>query len=854
MGKLSKIKEFVGKHKAIVKILVMILSMCVCYLAFACNVENFCQDTTDRFEPTETYVLNEKDVLNQNFQMPDGKLKAVKLCFGTYGRVNEGTVIVRLLQADQELYTWSLDTTELADNQYHTFELPKTLIMKADETYTLQVWAEYPEESAETEKENLVSIWLSKGGNSAYIAQGMLQERALCYQFVTISDSVTAKMKLVFAAICVVILIVELAVLGLKKTSCRTILLYAGVLTGVVLVLSFNLMPNVKREVKLDSFNSANTKKGIPVGETEEFVASIGCRDLDYFVIFPEGENRASVHISVYDAQGALYFEQDVTDEDIIVDNTLDQAAIKIQGSNGIKRGRYTIAIQNNGDKTYYVNTWKKNKERINLCSYKYTNLGIYMVMGIFLLLATGALVLIRICRKDTVKAETVFLPFAIVLGIVYMILIPVWSTPDSEAHYMAVYRLSNRVLGYDTDQEWVWREDDFESHSRLWQTFGYNNPNMQSYVNLAGNLTVTAENTEVVEMKHKENRMKFYSALNYVPQVVGMTVGRLLRLSYILCAYLARLCILAFYVYGCWRAIRTTPIGKSLFAMIPLLPVALMSGSSFSYDPMVLVSTLNFVASVFALYAQPEKKRYLIEAAVWAFMLGAIKGGGYLLLLPVAFLPLLKTEKKKGVKQTLIIMGSGLFSVLLFDKLLQIGQELFQFGTAVSDKMSASYAYLHPIKYIQLCVNSYLKEGSELFINMMGTRLGWMEIVLPDMLAVLLVVVTCIYAFYEKDELQFGKKEKIICIITCALVMVFTPMMLLSWTNKGATAIDGLQGRYYLPAFILLLLVVTKRMLYVGETIEETKRIAIQKKTIAWFAGLSALAVYYMLALYMTR
>lgn len=856
MGMLLKIKEFVKKYNIIVKIFLMTLLMAGCYLTFAYNVESYCEDTTDRFDPLETYVLNEKDVLSQNFRIADSRLKAISLCLGTYGRVNEGTVVVQLMQAERELYTWRTDMTGLADNQYYRFDLPEKLPMTAGVVYTLRVWAEYPEKTADEDTDNHISIWLSKGGESTYIAQGMIQDRTLCYRFVTSAGDVAAKLKHVFAAVCIVILVAGLLILNLKSTSYRTILLYMGILICSILVLSFNLMPAVNKEVWFNTYSSDNTKTEIPAGETKEFDAAIGRCDLDYFTIFPEGENRADVHVSVYDAQGELYFEQDVTDEDIIVDNIIDQAAIKIQTAEGIKRGRYKVSIQNNGESPYYVNTWKdKDKvNHVNICAYKYTYLGIYIVLGVYMLLAVGALVLIRVCSKAAPKTETVFLPLAITLGIIYMILIPVWSTPDSEAHYMAVYRLSNRVLGYDTQEEWTWRVEDSEAHSRLWQTYGYNNPKMQSYVNLAENFTVFAGNTETVEMKQKENRMKFYSALNYIPQVIGMTAGRLMKLSYIVCAYLARLCILAFYIYGCWRAIRTTPIGKSLFAMIPLIPVALMSGSSFSYDPMVLVSTLNFIACVFGLYAHPEKKRYLVEAAVWAFVIGAVKGGGYLLLLPMAVLPLFKSKKKKGIRQTLIIMGSGAFSVLLFDKLLQIGQELFQFGTEVSDKMSASYAYLHPIRYLQLCVNSYLKEGSELLVNLMGTRLGWMEIVLPDMLVILQVAVICIYAFYEKDELRIGKKEKTICDVTCALVLLFTPMMLLSWTDKGASSIAGLQGRYFLPAFVLVLLSFTKHTLYIGETVEEAKCIAVQKKTIAWFAGLSALAVYYMLAMYMTR
>jgi len=239
---------------------------------------------------------------------------------------------------------------------------------------------------------------------------------------------------------------------------------------------------------------------------------------------------------------------------------------------------------------------------------------------------------------------------------------------------------------------------------------------------------------------------------------------------------------------------------------------------------------------------------------------MGGVKGGGYMILLPMVLI-LLERGNRKSSRYPAIVAGTGVFSVLLFDVIIQGGRSLYQFGTAGSGYMTASFAFVHPLRYLKMLVQTYLENGDELLLNMNGTRLGWGEAVIPATLIVFMIVTMCFYAIYERDRIFLQKKDKYILLCVIALLILFTPVMLLSWTPEGSKVIQGLQGRYFLPALIPALAVITKFSLKAGWPDAETggavpaaKAAVVRRKCLLWFCAFATAAVYYMLRVYMCR
>ena len=668
-----------------------------------------------------------------------------------------------------------------------------------------------------------------------------------------------------------------------KKYAVKAVILAAAVLLFFYTA-SFDLFDNINRQAAIHVFVEGGGTEAIDPGGTKEYSFSNGRCVFDAFLFYPEGEDISDLYVKFTDVSaGKILFDGPVPDDRIITDESNDRTAVRISTGDVLGKGDYRISITNRGSGAVLINVQGESGEELNYSLVKNTDLGVWMTVLIMTLIVLYLVLVFAFSKKPDFGFGRFFLLTAIVVGIIYFVLLPPWSAPDSGSHYAAAYRFSNILSGYPEDKEWYGRQEDGEFFSELWGQS--DNPSMQSYADLAYNFKVFAGDRTITDMPFHEERMEYYSFINYWPQILGLTLGRLFHLSAIACAYLARLFILAFYIWACLHAIQTTPVGKSLFVLTALLPMSVMMSSAFSYDPMVIITTLNFTACVFALYKEPDSKRLLIEMSLWCFMIGAVKGGGYLIILPVIFiLAGRRSERKRSLVNIVSAAGSGLFSVLLFDKILQIGNELFQFGTAGNGKMEASFALQHPVHYLRMMIETYIIYGNNLILNMMGTEMGWLEAVIPPAVIMLLAAVMCVYALYERDELKLAVRDKYILLSAVFLVIIFTPVMLLSWTDEGSPWIGGLQGRYFLPVLIPALMVLTKFSLKIrypsepaaftdrkyregtfeaagtstGENIEQKaadeQLMLIRSKCMRWFACLSILAVCYMARMYLTR
>ena len=219
-------------------------------------------------------------------------------------------------------------------------------------------------------------------------------------------------------------------------------------------------------------------------------------------------------------------------------------------------------------------------------------------------------------------------------------------------------------------------------------------------------------------------------------------------------------------------------PIGKYIIGGVLLLPMSLMMASAISYDPLVLVSSANFIASIFKRKLEPKKKFTLIECMVWAFVLGGIKGGGYLILLPLVLTLL---DRNKENLQNVLILLTGGTSAFLFDVVLPAGSALFQFGAEGSGKLYASYAIEKPLEFLNMCAESYFQCLDYLVINMAGTHIAWLENTIPAFIITGSVFILIIISIYEKDSLRLQSKDKYTMLFVIFLTILLTPAMLLS-------------------------------------------------------------------------
>lgn len=568
-----------------------------------------------------------------------------------------------------------------------------------------------------------------------------------------------------------------------------------------------------------------------------------------------------TAHIQlVNENTGAVYLDRAVSAEEYLADERSDKpvlsfSAIAIGIPEGVfPFGYYTVRILNEGDATLTFDALPDGAGglTIDVMQLRSTGLAYYMAAGILMLLLGYLFFITLWFDRRSFAPEKFFLVTVLPLGVIYFLLVPPRGLNDTASHMAAAFRLANMVLGHTGTDAWTARADDANFFTDIARQYA-NNPEVANYLTIFSNLHLRTVNTQLVDFAH-DVKMEYYSIINYLPQVVGLCMGRLLGLSSVLTVGLARMCILTVYIAACYHAIKVTPICKTLFALIPLLPASMNVSSSFSYDAMVLVIVLNFIANIFRLADARGNKRFWAETLCWAFLLGAVKGGGYLILLPLVLL-LVERPLKNCAAQILSTLAAAGGAAYLFDVILPSGAKLFQFGGQESTALATSFAFQYPVQYFTMMVRTYLQNFDYYVFSTIGSHLGWTESTIPGVLVMLLFGCVLLITLHEKDRPSLTKRERGIFGIIIAISLLFTPMMMLKDTKIGALVIDGIQGRYYIPLLPFIGMLLTRSHLHreVRDSDADAARTLTANAALT-FAALSCICVYCMLRLYLTR
>lgn len=907
---------------------------------------------TEALAPAYAYAPQSGEAVSQNLAKEERILRAFRIRFDTYERTNIGEIEVRFFKNGKEVKNWAFSAAELADDAYREFPFDRQVKTTADDACYFTVTQVYeginwtgiwmtgpiPEEEQVSEEE---------GGQDA--EEGAVRTRTensvLCYQLAlqdkAMQTSITVPfvlaLTLLFAAAAVLVSFSRMSLVRLITAT-----LFVFVLIGTV---SSDLFQRIVRDVPVCSYADESSKLMLAPGETmeESFQADLcGFSSVEFSISAASGRSE-SVHVRlVQEDSGETVYEGTIGPADMLAGGPggrrIRISAAQTAEGKLFPMGNYRLYVTNadqekklricvrevavaqaaaiedtvsegddakdssagSGDNREGKIPEKAGTEEaaaaqeqvelhLNIALHRTSALGYRIACIIFLLLGVYVLALVLVTSRKNVSAGSFFMASIVPLGLIYLILMLPWSTPDSNSHILAANRFSNILMGAGEGEEWMVRAADADYLPQTWRdgTGGIFLPCMEDYARTfliekaVADDVVREDKEDGSDMKSNSDgesiagrldpipyfadvKMEYYSILNYLPQVLGLTIGRLLKLDPVPAIYLGRILILAAYIAACAHAIRMAPVGKAVFAGIALLPMSLMFSSAYSYDAMVLISTLCFTAAILRASHEPFRSRFFIESAAWAAVIGGTKGGGYLLLLPLVFLLLSAyrtdfgegTEKPRrlgGGRRALAVAAAGLLSILVFDLLLPTGT-LFQFGGEGTGNLSFSYALWHPFKYLQLLLAAFIQYADHLTLNVGGTMLSWLERTIPAVFIIGLLLLIAVQALFENDRLQFEERDKRVFLTVILLVLLLMPAMLLSWTPIGSQRIEGLQGRYYLPILPLIYFVLTKFRLYRRTDHSKSADTQIGRTCMRWFCGISCICVYYLLRLYLTR
>lgn len=405
------------------------------------------------------------------------------------------------------------------------------------------------------------------------------------------------------------------------------------------------------------------------------------------------------------------------------------------------------------------------------------------------------------------IRPERIFLYIALVYGLFIILVYPPFQGPDETSHFYRIYQLSNfkiisekgeRGLGGD-----YFKKSLIDTVQRSGQGVAFKK---KLRVNII-------ENIELIKNPINDDRLVYqyltasvYSPVPYIPQIIGVTISRLLFDSPIIMMYIGRIFNLIAWIIIVYFAIKILPLFKTVFILLALTPMSISQSATLSAD--VMTNGLSFLLIAFLLnIAYNDKKSIQKSDVLLLIIIGmslALCKQIYLLLL---FIYLIIPPEKAGSTRRYItiillvgacgVMANTMWWYLVKD--IMHANPFHENAQFISIDGQIRYILDDPLRYIGIVISTLVHK--QLYhISFIG-KLGWMDTRMPYFLIYSYLIVLLIASITEKSIIKIKNFDKsIFFLVSSAIICAVLTILYLSWSVVGDDSIRGVQGRYFIP------------------------------------------------------
>ena len=303
------------------------------------------------------------------------------------------------------------------------------------------------------------------------------------------------------------------------------------------------------------------------------------------------------------------------------------------------------------------------------------------------------------------------------------------------------------------------------------------------------------------------------FSRISYIPSALVYRliyfISHKMSLS-IICSKIINFVIFIIVIY---YAIKIIPKYKAVLAFIGLIPTSLFISCQFSYDSRVtsfmLLSLALIVRAILDKKYIMDWKRILLLLLLSLY--GASAKGIYIIMILLGIA--IPTERFKNKKTAII------FRILLLLSIIFVFSTFFMSATQgagdvrvdpdASNAGQISYMIHYPSHAIRAYYNGAVLQFTNVFFGPRTLNTMAYYGVTNSMNAQFLtLVVFVITAMYSISRVDITKRFRFWALIsTVIMVFLIWTAMYISCTSVGATHIDGVQGRYFVPLLFPLII-----------------------------------------------
>ena len=485
--------------------------------------------------------------------------------------------------------------------------------------------------------------------------------------------------------------------------------------------------------------------------------------------------------------------------------------------------------------------------------------------VALAVLAGAAALLLARV--KDFAKRGAACI---LLCGVLFAFANPPMQTPDESDHYLRTYAISMGRFDFDAERGYPLDVDELmaafpgawvnahtsagvgtdpDTHAeQAYNTAGYalkqygKDGRVESIWDSFGTYlyrdSVPQSVTEPIS----------FLILPFLPGALGMALARLLGLGALGCLYGGRLVNLLAYTALCYAALRSAQKCKPAFLCIMLLPMSLYMGASLSYDATLLGCYYVMLALLTRTEWDDRTALYYTLACVFA---NGTKPYINLLWVVLPFV-VRKTEWKAKLNRLAWagIMLAGSLALTLgveqYGTLLRhnYGTIARQGGTTVNGGAQLGFVLRNPLRYIAVLLGTlYENDG---FIGQLGL-FGWkdMPVAFINLTAPLVLLLAAMLCTPHTDVLG-RRRTGWLGVFGLVYAVGAMTAMYITYTPVGMVRIVGLQTRYFLPVWLLLVLAAAallRRVLVPRLTAEKAAALAVP--LCGWYAFAGAVLLF---------
>ena len=438
-------------------------------------------------------------------------------------------------------------------------------------------------------------------------------------------------------------------------------------------------------------------------------------------------------------------------------------------------------------------------------------SLSILCMNLIIIMIEIGFVILIH-NKLTKWKIESTFLLISIILGIGYMIVFPVAGTPDELAHFYRAYEVSSFHVTSEYKDSYGGRE----LPASLIKIFEDQDIFNIKYKDELGALRIKLNKNEKTFIEFSSSAL--YSPICYLPQSIGIGIGRILNLPPTIIFYLGRITNFICFIIMMYFAIKYIPIRKTTTLVLATLPIVFQAAISLSPDALTIATAFSLVS--FTLYMKYEKKKLLDQKDyVIMILLSILMSMLKIVYIPICFVLLLipkekfKSTKDKYMKLTLLFI---FIIILNLGWLAYSSRFLIETNPGVNSKEQIQFILTSPIAYCKVLFNTISNYYHLYLITGLGGSLGWLRIVLNEFYVFLYFMMIVFMTITEQSSKKLKQIEKcwIGILIIGVILLIFTSLYV-QWNPVMQEMILGVQGRYFIPIALLAVLLVENKVKY---------------------------------------